>query len=167
MALGYQAPGSDLYNPLRDASLMPEDRMHKFQVWVSGYYKHGDSAAELEPRVHLDNPIPTFLTMTANDKASALHLPPAYSGGSDTLLVQSGGRHGLFAYLREHMLYPSSAPNKWDDVELRYVWCDQSLWEMVWSAWAFREELDNAEKIGKKSRKVTIKRVPGANHFVG
>lgn len=164
--MGYPVPGPDFYHPLLEMAFTPEERLANFQGWVSGYFKHGDSAAELEQRVYLDKPVPTILIMSGDDIAAAMYLPPANPGGSDILYLQNGINHELFGYLKDRMLYPSPTPSDWDGVGIRYVWCDHSPWETVWSAWAFQAELDEAEKTGKKTRKVTFKRIVGGNHFV-
>jgi hypothetical protein len=71
-ALGYLPP-PESYNPLSHPSLAPGEGVKVFPVWVSGYYKHGDSGADLEHRIALPDPRPTILAMSEADVASALY----------------------------------------------------------------------------------------------
>ncbi|KAF8954824.1 alpha/beta-hydrolase [Flammula alnicola] len=165
-AMGYQPP-PDSYNPLFDASLALGEGPKRFPAWISGYYNHGDSAYTLEHRNTLPEPRPTILTMSALEVESALYLNPTLPGGSDDILLSKGIQHGIFTALREQALYvkDNSEHQNWSDVELSYIWCDHSVWEMPWCTWAFQAELDEAKRIGRVIRKVTMTRLRGANHF--
>ena len=55
----------------------------------------------------------------------------------------------------------------WDAVELRHVWCDRSVWEVMWGVHKFRELLREMRQTGQPLRNVTSVRLRGANHFVG
>ena len=54
----------------------------------------------------------------------------------------------------------------WADVEVRYLWCDRSVYEMPWGTWALRKELEEAQAKGLRTRRLAIARLRGANHFV-
>lgn len=175
-ALGYPPP-STFYNPLTDSSHPVGEGIKLFPAWVSGYYTHGDSAHELEHRTPLQEPPPTILTMTPSEVAMALFPGPGEVGGSDEVFLHSGVRCGLWQILRQRALFISppsldaSDDEKenlrgWNDLELRYVWCDHSVWELPWATWALQEELAEAAKAGREVRKVTLMRLRKANHFV-
>ncbi|KAL5496029.1 hypothetical protein ACEPAH_3122 [Sanghuangporus vaninii] len=170
-ALGYPPPAK-FYNPLSEPSLAAGEGVKLFPSWVSGYYLHGNSSAELEHRIALPEPRPTIETMSKEDIEAALFPPPANPGGSDQILMDTGIRCGLYAALRKAALFPpasslsSSKPElDWASVTLRYVWCDRSVWEMPWGTWALQSELENAKNVGIHSRKVQFVKLDGANHF--
>lgn len=175
-ALGYPPP-SEFYHPLTDPSHPVGEGIKLFPAWVSGYYEHGNSASELEHRTPLKEPPPTLHTMTPADVELALFPGPGEVGGSDEVYLHSGVRCGLWEVLRKRALFVSApaadasedeAENikGWNDIGLRYVWCDQSVWELPWATWALQEELSEAEKAGREVRKVTLMRLRKANHFV-
>ncbi|KAL5522412.1 hypothetical protein ACEPAG_8428 [Sanghuangporus baumii] len=170
-ALGYPPPAK-FYNPLSEPSLAAGEGVKLFPSWVSGYYLHGNSSAELEHRNALPEPRPTIETMSKEDIEAALFPPPANPGGSDQILMDTGIRCGLYAALRKAALFPpaSSLSNSklesyWASVTLRYVWCDRSVWEMSWGTWALQSELENAKNVGIYSRKIQFVKLDGANHF--
>ncbi len=115
--------------------------------------------------------------MTPEDLASALYAAPANSGGSDNLFMVGAARHGFWATLRKVALLisplSSEAPDstedgvkEWENIELHYIWCDQSAWESPWATVSLRAELEEAKKAGKRVREVTMTRIRGANTFV-
>ncbi|KAI0339752.1 alpha/beta-hydrolase [Trametopsis cervina] len=175
-ALGFPPPAA-FYNPLTDPSHSHGEGIKLFPVWVSGYYAHGNSPDTLEHRTPLEHPRPTLLTMTPEEVSGTRYLAPGAPGGSDQVLMQAGIQHGLFASLRERALYlspttdatqASSDTNSydgWDSVELRYLWCDESPWEIPWGTWALQNELEDATKAGKRVRRIEIVRLTKANHF--
>ncbi|EJC99741.1 uncharacterized protein FOMMEDRAFT_160186 [Fomitiporia mediterranea MF3/22] len=157
-SLGYPPP-AEVYHPLKDPSMPPGEGAKFFSSWVSGYYSHGNSVSELELRKPLANPRPTIETMTPEDIGSAMYPPAAYPGGADFSLMEAGVQHGLFNFLREATLYPpftGEKPKEWDSIQLKYIWCDKSVWEMPWGTWALQNELEEAKKKGKPIRPVSI-----------
>ncbi|EKM52319.1 uncharacterized protein PHACADRAFT_260636 [Phanerochaete carnosa HHB-10118-sp] len=171
---GYTPP-PNYYNP---ATQDPVNGAQLFSQWVSGYYQHGNSLSELEFRVPLKDPPPSILTMSPSDLEDALYNTPAVPGGSDHTLVHVGMTHGLWETIRKAALYirrsaqSGAQPGKeavaspWDDVELRHIWCDQSVWEMPWGTWALLAEIEEAKASGTPMRKISIMRLTGANHFL-
>ncbi|KAI0091390.1 hypothetical protein BDY19DRAFT_983760 [Irpex rosettiformis] len=173
-ALGYPPPPT-FYNPLTDPSHPPGTGIQLFPAWVSGYYTHGDSPHELEHRTPLQDPPPTILTMTHEEIEGAVFPGPGEVGGSDEVFLHSGVRCGLWEVLRGRALFVGMNDDDeekednvkgWNDIELRYVWCDRSVWELPWATWALQAELAEAEKAGREVRKVRLVRLRGANHFV-
>ncbi|KAI0317833.1 alpha/beta-hydrolase [Amylostereum chailletii] len=165
-ALGYPPPAGG-YNPLFDPSVTREEGVKLFGSWVSGYFKHGESPSELEYRTQLDNPRPTLATMSSEDAAATKHPAPTLPGGSDHNTLTANIKHGVSAYIKDLALYPpADAEDPWRDVEWRYIWCDQSVWEMPWGMHALRAELDEAAGAGKAVRKVSVVRWRRANHFI-
>ena len=175
--MGYPLP-EDPYNPLWDPTL-GADTTRVFANWVSGYFQHGETADTIERRVPLETPPPTLSTLTDEERDSALYPGPGNPGGSDDLLLLAGIKSDFFIELKDKALYPpaekSSAPESedeeettdaWRDVEVRYLWCDRSVWEMTWTSWKLREELRQAKEAKRSMRPLKVVRLRGANHFV-
>ncbi|KAI8973137.1 hypothetical protein BD414DRAFT_468831 [Trametes punicea] len=168
-ALGYSYP-EKLWNPLVDPANGPEEAVAKFAMWVSGYYRHGETPAELEYRVALEEPSPTLGRLTPEERATALCEAPGQPRGSDGMLFGTGLSTGLFERLAKAALYPArdderAARDTWRDTEVRYIWCDHSVGDVPWGTWKLRAELDEAAQKGKRIRSVTMWRIRGANHF--
>ncbi|KAH8103277.1 hypothetical protein BXZ70DRAFT_905260 [Cristinia sonorae] len=163
--LGYSyLPGG--YNPLVDETIPTEERAKRFQGWVTGHYHHGESLSTLELRTPLSEPKPTIETMTSEEIASSLDAAPGRPDGSDELLRNAGVQLGLFEELRLRAYFPSeTSSSEWDDVKLRYVWCDQAAGEAVYTKYRLEAEFEAAEKAGRKRRSLEMTRVRGTNHF--
>ncbi|TFY72574.1 hypothetical protein EVG20_g440 [Dentipellis fragilis] len=178
--LGYSPP-SVSYHPMTDPKLSAPERLQAFAAWVSGYFNHGRAGTSLELKQPLLDPQPTILSMSDVEQQSCLHLGPGAPGGSDLMLMTEGARHGVFALLKADALYLKPGivdetpvddaklkPN--DDLvekelEVVYLWCDQSVWEMPWGARALQSELGEARKLRKPTRSIKIKQMRWANHF--
>ncbi|KAH8078737.1 alpha/beta-hydrolase [Cristinia sonorae] len=165
-ALGYPSLEGG-YNPLVDPIIGPEEGAKRFPVWVSGYYGHGETVSTLELRDPLPEPKPTIITMSPEDVQSALYPIPGNPGNSDSSLLMSGIQHGSFKETREKAyILDASAPSAWDDIKLRHVWCDQSMWEAAYGKFCLEEDLKEAEKAGKNVRSYEVIRIKGGNHFI-
>lgn len=169
--------------------------MPRFATWVSGYFLHGEpyksDGSTLERSNTQPSPPPTLNTLTEEDRKSALFPPPGEQGGSDQILFVRGIPSGVFDTLRKGALFLRASgaqePDKdgnwhasdsdssleaeatgdaWPNIEIRYVWCDQSFWEVIWGVMSMKGELEEAKKAGKNIRKVTYLRLKGSNHFV-
>ncbi|TFY73971.1 hypothetical protein EWM64_g10040 [Hericium alpestre] len=172
--LGY-APPAGAYNPLQDDSLDPEKKTLTFAAWVSGYYNHGESVTELEFKAPLASPAPTILTMSEEDRQSVLHPMPGDAGGSDMKLFENGIRCGLYRTLKEDALYLKDGASEatggpttddsWRDIEVLYLWCDRSVWELPFGVRMFKKELAKAKEGGKAMRNIKFSRMRGSNHF--
>ncbi|KAI0776700.1 Alpha/Beta hydrolase protein [Trametes elegans] len=166
--LGFPPPENP-YNPLFDLEIPHEERERVFTNWVSGYYVHGDTIDSMERKTPLRDPPPTLSTLTPEEVARALYLPPGGPGGSDEILLNTGLKLGLFATLREGALYLPEGETQgdlWLDTEVRYVSCERSVWEMPWGTLALKEELAKSRKAGRPLRNVRLVFVKGANHFI-
>lgn len=105
------------------------------------------------------------------------HPPPGTPYGSDSLLLRSGIRSGIFAANRKKALLFSdsdegradertSRQHSWKDVELRYICCIQGLWESTYGAMLLGSELVEAKERGTPTRSVRMVRIVHGNHFV-
>ncbi|EIW56755.1 uncharacterized protein TRAVEDRAFT_170736 [Trametes versicolor FP-101664 SS1] len=168
LAFGYPPPDNQ-YNPLFDADIPLNDREKAFTNWVSGYYVHGDTPETLELKTPLQSPPPTLSTLTPEEIGRTLCLPPGGPGGSDSMLLDLGLKLGLFSSLREGGLYmpkEGQSGDAWDSVEVRYISCERSVWEMPWGTSLLRKEMEAAQEQSLPMRTIRFVFVKGANHFV-
>ena len=154
--------------------MTPSEALKIFPQWVSGYYAHGEGADKLEYKA-LEHPLPTMLSMNPSELQQCMEVSPALPGGSDEQLFRLGVQSGAFIKLREIVVYldkgvedprDGHALRRWDDVEIKQIWCDQSVWESTWAFHCLQSDLDDRKKAGKMSRKVDMVRLRGGNHFV-
>ncbi|KAI0328019.1 hypothetical protein GY45DRAFT_1307556 [Cubamyces sp. BRFM 1775] len=168
---GY-APPPNSWQPLYDDTLSEEERVLRFGIYITGYYAHGDVWADgpsaLEFRTPLDDPSPTGARMTPEELAETASAAVQGPGGSEGLLAQVMSIHGVIVASRQGALYPQEAiegASNWEDVEVRHLWCDRSVWEMPWGTKKLMDEIEEAKKAGKRVRDVVFARLKGANHF--
>ena len=135
--------------------------------WVGGYFSHGDTVDTLVRRTHDTDPLPTTRRMTQEEMTKTVDFQPGAPGGSDQLFVAAGYRTGLFGKLWEDAFpLPEQRQEAWQNIEVRFVWCDRSIWEATHAAWWVQAQVAEARAKGKRVRNVTTLRFRGANHFV-
>jgi hypothetical protein len=152
-----------------DPSIPLSDRPAAFGAWVSSYFAHeingsAPVAGKFEFHVPLAHPPPTFTTMTPEEITSCIVPEQGKPDGSDMLIffavVRSCGD-----VLRRAALFPEEKSG-WAGIEWRNVWCDHSIWDILFGVAELRKELERAREEGKEARKVIAVRWRGANHFV-
>ncbi|KAI0830065.1 hypothetical protein BC628DRAFT_1408261 [Trametes gibbosa] len=169
LVFGYPMPSENPYNPLFDPEIPPNDRDKVFANWVSGYYVHGDTLETLERKTPLRDPPPTLSTLTHEEIARTLCLPPGAPGGSDAMLLDLNVKYSIFATLREGGLYTHAgkpARDQWADVEVCHVSCEQSVWERAWGNILLEKDMSAARVHGLPMRDIRLVSIKGANHFV-
>ncbi len=85
------------------------------------------------------------------------------------MLLDLGLKLGLFSSLREGGLYmpmERSPRDAWDSVEVRYISCERSVWEMPWGTSLLKKEIEQAQAQGLPMRTIRFVFVKKANHFV-
>ncbi|KAI0643306.1 hypothetical protein C8Q79DRAFT_1012603 [Trametes meyenii] len=171
--LGYPAPEGIQYRSFFDPKLPPEEQGRAFSIRVSGYYVHGDTPDSLGLDTPLQDPSPTFLRLTPEEISRLQYNEPGLPGGTDSVLLDSGLKLGLFSALRQASLYlPAEGDGRpppaasWPNVEFRFVFCERSVWEVCPGLWALRKELDEAKGNDLRIRNVRVVLARGANHFV-
>ncbi|KAI0358231.1 hypothetical protein OH77DRAFT_1253938 [Trametes cingulata] len=173
--LGYPYPEQDPYNPFFDTSLTHEERGQVFTNWITSYFSHGDTLDTFERRIPLRMPPPTIAVMSKEELEATVHVPPGVPGGSDWALLHGCAALGVYGTLRKGALFlsPSSTVDRdgrqmgdeWRDLEVRYVWGENSVWECPYAAQMLRQEVSEAKSNGEAIRTVTTFCVRGANHF--
>lgn len=143
--------------------------MPVFDKWVTAYYAHGETVGlgtRFKPA--FDELRSTLHSMSAEERAACTHRPPGkIDGGSDTLTMAMCAVHGVFAQMKDDAFYVGRGERgAWDEVEMRLVWCDMSIWPSVWAARMIAEELKEAASAGKATRPIGLVRLRGKNHFV-
>lgn len=175
--LGYPPP-QNFYSPFTDPLLTPGEVPRIFPLWVSGHYAHGDNFVNLRCGYTeaLCDPPPTAVKMDPSEAQRCIESSSMRpTGGSDAQVLVLGATLGAFARLKDAALYLEGVReqkpllNNWDDVQIKYVWCDQSAWEMPWSAICLQDELkENSTNLGRGRliRRIEMVRLRGANHLV-
>lgn len=148
----------------------------ELSLWVSGYYDHGDDFSSLRCKYAeaLPVPLPTILSMDPVEVEQGLEpdcIIPIR--GSDAQVLILGATSGAFARIKDSALYLNHAQppklNRWDNVKIKYISCDQSAWEMVWATICVQKELNERTtdvSRGKALRQIEMVRLRGANHMV-
>ena len=163
----FPAPNNS-YNPILDpandvASPVVSD-------WISGFWSHGTTIDTLVQRTPVDDPPPTVRTMGLDDIRNCVYIPSDATGNSDKRLLLGGHFAGVFADLWNDAFAispePSHARKALRDVEVRVVWCERSVWEMVLAGWNIKTEMEDARLKGRTVRNVSAVCLRGGNHFV-
>ncbi|KAI0325769.1 alpha/beta-hydrolase [Cubamyces sp. BRFM 1775] len=168
---GYPDPAVGAYQPLFDTTLTPEKMQVFFPKWLSGYFSHGNTLETLEQKNPLEDPRPTLSTLSVDQIASIVHLPPGdMPDGSDFMLLVASLKSGLFGHLKEGALYLPSQDaarnaSAWPSAEVRIVRGECSLWEVQHGLWSLEKDIAEAKAKGRPLRHTRIVHVPGANHF--
>ena len=162
---GFPRPVND-YEPILSPGQF-EENPEAVSDWVGGYFSHGDNVDALARSAHDHEPAPTLRTMNAEERTRTVYPPPGTLGGSDQLLTFAGHRARMFAKLWEDAVtLPENACKLRKEVEVRLVWCDRSVWEVVHAAWWVEAQVAEARAKGRRMKNVTTLRIRGANHFV-
>ncbi|KAH9934518.1 uncharacterized protein BXZ73DRAFT_45795 [Epithele typhae] len=163
---GFEDP-EGTYSPTRDQSLSGAERFDAFDAWVGGYYDHGERIG-LETRAA--TPVASSLPgLTPEQRAACTCRTPwgEQGEGSDMGMIILWAVHGISGLTKERAFYlePDAHRSGWEEVEVRVVWCDRSIWPSAWAGKRLEEELAAAREDGKAMRKVQVARFRGANHM--
>ena len=178
---GHAQP-EDTHNPFFDSERAQNEAVHhaRFNKWIASYWAHGEvpGLKTRKAEVGLSHPQPTLDTMSPEDLAAFIYPQPGkFDGGSDTLTMILCGVHGVYAQLKDGAFYLDHdlevgggryprAERGWDDIEVRVAWCDHSIWQCAWASRTVAAELDEAVRTRKATRKISLARLRGKNHFV-
>ena len=162
---GFPPPVDDHEPILRPGQL--EENPEAVSERLGGYFSHGDTLDTLARGAPDREPAPTLRTMTAEERARTVYQAPGYVDGSDQLLIMAGHRARMFAKLWEDAVaLPEDACKLQKEVEVRWVWCDRSIWKAIHAAWWVEAQVAEARAKGRRMKNVTTVRIRGANHFV-
>ncbi|PIL33254.1 hypothetical protein GSI_04704 [Ganoderma sinense ZZ0214-1] len=173
--IGQPSPAAVTYYPPHDESIPFAERTEALHQWLTRYYQHGEPTAEetLAVRDGLKEPSSTLDRISKDDLAESVYDGPGdLLSGSDTLTVKMCFAHRLYAPLKDSALYlppaqgdSENGADSWRNVEVRLMWCDQSIWPMVWGPPLLHKELKEARAAGRSTRNVSFVRLRGANHY--
>ncbi|KAI1786405.1 hypothetical protein LXA43DRAFT_1099280 [Ganoderma leucocontextum] len=137
-------------------------------VHLSDYVRRIVLGALEDRKAPLVDPPPTTENMTAEEHHESTYDPPCGPNGSETLLAGTSIMHGALGTLKEGAFYLRDIPpgaEDWRSVEVRYVWCENSVWGMPLGHHLLTRELEEARKAGKDVRDVSYGLIRGGNHF--
>ncbi|KAI0628893.1 hypothetical protein C8Q77DRAFT_1067169 [Trametes polyzona] len=162
LLFGYPRP-PDWYHPMTDESVPLTDRPALFDAFLANYFTHGDLWTVRPSALELHGPKPGGERADLNTRAC-----PARVGGSDNLMVRACATHNVWGSLKDSVLYSpmGSGKEEWGAVEVRLVWCNRSIWEIIWGTYLLDEELTEEKNEGRIARDVEFVCLEGANHFV-
>jgi hypothetical protein len=118
----------------------------------------------LELRTPLAHPPSTISTMTPEEIASCT-VPEQSKPNSSDMLIMFSLRRKYGNAMRQAALFPEQK-NGWNRIEWRIIWCDRSIWDVLFGIAELKKELERAGEEGRETRKVIMVRWRGANHFV-
>ncbi|KAH9945646.1 hypothetical protein B0H21DRAFT_892076 [Amylocystis lapponica] len=167
-------PLDELYSPIRDSSLTPEQVSEQFAIALSSYYAYSprilshlssfNNIEEILEMAKSRNPIvnppphqsPTLLRMSAEEMASCAD----NEGGprSHVSLLLAINREVYSANMHDTLIVPKA----WPRMRIVAVWCDMGVCDAMFAAAHLTEMLKTWPSTG---RKVEVRRMEGANHF--
>ena len=148
---------------MRDTSLSPEERLAKFQTWVSGYYAHPDiPSRDINGLTQQTSPdfASTMDSMTSEEQASV-----SYAGAMAVEALVLSTPPEIYQALLHKTIDKRSA-GLWPRCKVKMLWGDMSLWEMASGAWEIERLYESMKASGDIGRALESIRMPGANHFV-
>ncbi|KAI9056344.1 hypothetical protein FKP32DRAFT_1599074 [Trametes sanguinea] len=129
----------DPYDPLWDSSLTYEERGRVFTNWITSYFAHGDTPGTFERHKRLKTPpsTRTIPMMSKDDFRSTVHVPPGALPRPSCTISTITTCSVASESGRAQSTTPTTVPRReavklantvvgdeWQDVEVRYVWCD-------------------------------------------
>lgn len=166
-------PRIDPYHPLTEFQLPPDERVARFQTWVSSYYTHSPAALAAHDPLLLDTtPLPspappadrpaTLDRMSAAERAGVAW--PGPIGGSEQSLYLMPPP--ICAEQVRRALFDEGAARVLPRCKVVVVWGSRTLWDAVGAAWTVERMVEERRAAGEKGRRVEVVEMPGANHFV-
>ncbi|KAH9835551.1 Alpha/Beta hydrolase protein [Rhodofomes roseus] len=162
------APSEQLYDPLSDAALTPEQKQAAFSSWISGYYKHEPSFLDSLPtssreqltaglpRDPQTEPSPTLTRMSAEELAGVTD--PAALAHSTLAFTRVDPR-----VYEENMQAALWDKTIWPRLRIALVWCDASVGPTMLASWYLANMV--VTRWPAQGRRVELVRFEGANHF--
>ncbi|KAL5531561.1 hypothetical protein ACEPAG_4438 [Sanghuangporus baumii] len=157
-----------LPDPLRDDSLSEEERVQRFNIWVSSYYSHKsltsrniidlERVADNDPSIRKS----TFEALTREEIKETAYAPP--SMGSE--LAFRNGSPAIYVERVRCALFDDELAKYWPRFGVDVVWGEKSIWVVVDATWELQKAREKADKEGIVGRPLRFFMIPGANHFV-
>ncbi|OCH91789.1 hypothetical protein OBBRIDRAFT_791899 [Obba rivulosa] len=164
-------PIEELYCPLRDPALTPDEIAPIFSLWVSSYFDHDLTMLDsLESATSFSSLLSGISTDPIPDPPP--HQTPTTETFSPDQFLTNVDIPGAIAYHVPYLfmnreVYEANARSAlqektiWPHLKMVLVWCDMSVGETLLGSWRI---IDLANKAGK-GRGLVIHRMRGANHF--
>ena len=174
--MGYAVP-PNVPVPRIDATMSFGERAVAFADWCSAYYTHPFyHSGEAKGKRDVSNLMP--LPPTPDKRAR----PSTYE-----MLSEDEKESCMDVYVRDsEMLYLALSPKLFydctlgtfladhaedsgtflPDLRIAFMYCEASIWGAIVGSWDIEADIEKWEKEKRTVRPVTLKSVPGANHFV-
>ncbi|KAH9916608.1 uncharacterized protein BXZ73DRAFT_105801 [Epithele typhae] len=169
--LGQPLPPSPPPQPMIDpAPMRPEERLARFDDWITSYFPHAHPATPESLRAATAAPL-AHPPRTDPDSARTRHTPvPHEAPPADQLLFRATAPHGTAGAMKERWLHrvpgQGAGGADWRGLETWFVLCEKTYWEAVWGAHMMGREIAERREKGEEVREVRILTLKGANHFV-
>ncbi|OCB85419.1 hypothetical protein A7U60_g7428 [Sanghuangporus baumii] len=156
-----------LPDALRDLSLSEEERVQRFNIWVSSYYSHKSLAsrnlADLQSVADDDPSIrkSTYEVLTPEEIKETAYAPP--STGSE--LAFRNGSPAIYAERVRRAIFDDKLAKYWPRAGVDVVWGEESIWVVVGATWELQKAREKANEEGIVGRPLRFFMIPGANHF--
>ncbi|KAI0930702.1 hypothetical protein AcW1_003659 [Taiwanofungus camphoratus] len=172
-AFGVPHPSLDqLYGPLRDPSIPPEQIGEKFSRWAGGYYAHMPTAlssfatlsrAEFYAglaQTPISNPPLNQQPSLARMSAAEVAATTDWVGAPRSYIPMISIDQTIYEVNKCRALLDATI---WPRLRATLVWCDMSVGETMIAAWDLARSVSQSWPEG--ARKVDVRRMEGANHF--
>jgi len=138
------------------------ERQAAFGKWVTSFFAHGDLSTKDFSQFELRTPIATKpnteSTFTPEEKDRIYD----QSGYDEVGLVSAFfGSDFPVRYAQEVFVQNTEllAP------KITVLYCEESVWECIYSSWVIEEVCEKAREEGKTPREFTVRSIKEANHY--
>lgn len=186
--MGYPIP-PDVPYPRPNPADPLSQRIKVFAEWCSAYYIHPHfNSPNLHPEKHVKNlmhlpltgpekPKPaTVETMSQEEKDACID---AQAGDTEAKTLGLNPKTlydltiGTFLADHEHPNRDERGPDAdksaqtfLPDLQISYVYCQESLWSSTLAWWDLEEDIQKWKEEKRVLRPMAVRAIPGANHFV-
>ncbi|KAJ7630175.1 hypothetical protein FB45DRAFT_530846 [Roridomyces roridus] len=174
VALGYpMPPDTQVYNPLLDPKIDPEERQSAIAVWVSAFYDHPDFGSGEASGVHWGKPsevvepadTPTIDCYSAEESAKFCTPFPVVRA-ADIPLLQPNMQALLETQAHAALFDENRVSSYFPRLKVVYMSGTQTMAVCIWAYTKTLQIHMAARASGKAVRPVKFVLVPGANHLI-
>ncbi|EKM50240.1 uncharacterized protein PHACADRAFT_264862 [Phanerochaete carnosa HHB-10118-sp] len=154
-------PDVGMLTPLNDPTIPDGDKGAAIGGWVSGYYTAVPDIAHITPenlRARREERPPALHMMAPDEYERIVEPDNLLRSCAAMLQVPQSVRTSHFrrTFLEADTVLP--------DVKVVALWCDRSVWMLVWSAKVLHELLQEQSGLGQRKRNASLIKIGNANH---